>query len=62
MKNPFSIIHDDEEFTCSWCQIKFLGIDEGELLIHEKHCDLLCGKCLEKYIAELLKRYEEENT
>jgi hypothetical protein len=55
MKNPFSIIDDTDELECSWCQCTFKTEEEGELIVHEKHCDLLCGECLTKYIEELLK-------
>ncbi len=59
MNNLFSIVNDKDEHECSWCQYEFNSEDEGELIVHEKHCDLLCGDCLQKYIFELIKMINE---
>ena len=64
MNNPFSIVHDKEEHTCTWCQSTFQSQEEGELLVYEKHCEVLCGTCLTKYVEGILKilENEKENT
>tara|TARA_R110001592_G_scaffold21311_13_gene86226 strand:- start:417 stop:596 length:180 start_codon:yes stop_codon:yes gene_type:complete len=59
MNNPWSIIDDKDVHECSWCLYEFNAEDEGELIVHEKHCDILCGQCLEKYIKEIIKIYNQ---
>lgn len=62
MNNPWSIIDDKDEHNCSWCEKKFKSDIEGELIVMDYFCAILCGDCLSKYTDDLyILYYEKEN-